>query len=238
MCTVTFLPESSNHFILTSNRDEHTLRMKALPPDKYEIHKQSVFFPKDAQAGGTWIASGSNNFTLCLLNGAFQKHSHEPPYSKSRGLMLLDFFEFNDVHKFAMDYRFNGIEPFTLLLINSYDELQLHELRWDGKQSHLRQKDAAMPQVWSSVTLYDAEVVARRQQWFNEWLKEHPRYDRESIMHFHEFGGIGDKSNDLLMNRNNTLLTLSITSIQKSPERVSMKYKDMTDSLMHEVIIL
>ena len=238
MCTVTFLPGQGNHFILTSSRDEHALRKKAAPPRKFHINRQTVFYPKDAQAGGTWIATGVNNFTLCIMNGAFQRHTPSPPYVKSRGIMLLDFFGFNDVEVFAREYDFKGIEPFTLLLLNSSETLILHELRWDGQQVVLQLKDATQPQVWSSATLYDGETIDKRQLWFNEWLGKNELSDMESIFHFHEFGGAGDKATAVLMNRNNTLMTVSITSIQKSIEGIRMKYKDVLDDKNYTIRIL
>lgn len=237
MCTVTFLP-SGNSFILTSNRDEKSWRKKASPPRKFSINNQSVFYPKDLEAGGTWIATANSNFTLCLLNGAFQKHYHQPPYKKSRGLMVLDFFWFNDVSRFSGEYDFTGIEPFTLIIVEAGTELKIHELRWDEKRLHFKEIDGATSHIWSSVTLYDEEIIEQRQQWFRQWLNEKHENEIESIMHFHEFGGTGNKANDLLMNRNNTTLTVSITSIQKSEKDFCMKYKDVTENKLYNIRIM
>ena len=223
---------------MTSNRDEHTLRGKAVPPRKFHINRQAVFYPKDTQAGGTWIATGVNNFTLCIMNGAFQRHIPSPPYAKSRGIMLLDFFKFNDVAVFAAEYDFKNIEPFTLLLLDSSENLKLHELKWDGGKADLQLRDATQPHVWSSVTLYNQEIIDQRQLWFNEWLNKNVLTDMESIFHFHEFGGSGDKTTDVLMNRNNTLMTVSITSIQKSHEGICMKYKDVIAGQTYKIRIL
>jgi len=238
MCTVTFLPEGDNHFILTSNRDEHTLRKKALPPQKYLIDGQTIYFPKDMQAGGTWIATGINNFTLCLMNGAFKKHVWEPPYIKSRGIMLLDFFNFNDVEKFAEEYNFKGIEPFTMLVLDASAKLRLHELRWDGVQTNLIERDATAPHIWSSVSLYEKEVIIHREEWFDEWLKNQTGFTMDSIFKFHQFGGAGDKATDLLMNRNDILMTISITSIQKSDDGIVMKYRDVVADKFYNLRIL
>jgi len=226
MCTVTFLPGKGNEFILTSNRDEHTLRLKAQPPQLYRINNLDVIYPRDGEAGGSWIGA-SKHFTLCLLNGAFQKHTRLPPYAKSRGVMLLDFFNFNDVKKFANEYNFKGIEPFTLLLLDAISKLELYELRWDGSHTHLIKSDPAIPHIWSSVTLYEKEIIELRRQWFKAWLNQHESGSMEAIMHFHEFGGTGDKTTDVLMNRNNELLTVSITSISKSTDALLLKYKDV-----------
>jgi len=54
MCTVTFIPQGNNNFILTSNRDE-AIGRKTLPPDFYDIEDTKMLFPRDAVAGGSWI---------------------------------------------------------------------------------------------------------------------------------------------------------------------------------------
>ena len=108
MCTVTFLPKGEEDFIITSNRDEDPQRAT------HELTSQNlggrlVYFPQDPKAGGTWFATDKENFTLVLLNGGFEKHSHKPPYRISRGIMLLQFFEINSVKDFVELYNFDVI---------------------------------------------------------------------------------------------------------------------------------
>ncbi len=231
------MPNGNNKFILTFSRDEQVLRKKAVPPQKYFVDQHAVYYPRDMQAGGTWIAAGAGSFTICLLNGAFQKHIHQPPYSKSRGIMLLDFFKFNDVNVFTDGYDFSGIEPFTLLLLENSNQLRLHELRWDGLSTALNELSPVEPAIWSSVTLYEPEVIAQREEWFREWLKNNDGNNQDAIVKFHETGGVGDKSIDLLMNRDNLLRTLSITSVSNSGEEVIMKYKDIVENYISVVNI-
>src|SRR5258708_5525570 len=140
MCTVTFLPLNETEFVLTSNRDEKSVRKPALQPSLYQVHNALVVFPKDQQAEGTWIASSGIPFTLCLLNGAFERHVSKKNYRISRGLMLLDFFHFNNVDVFLDEYNFEGIEPFTLLLLDTRKrKLELTEARWDGTKIYRTQ---------------------------------------------------------------------------------------------------
>jgi uncharacterized protein with NRDE domain len=88
MCTVSFV-RCGDKTILTSNRDEEVLR-PAIPPKNYRVNGKNLVFPKDPRAGGTWFAVAENANVLVLLNGAAQKHHWEPPYRKSRGLVVLD----------------------------------------------------------------------------------------------------------------------------------------------------
>jgi uncharacterized protein with NRDE domain len=88
MCTVSFIATKTG-VIITSNRDEHILRV-ALPPQKYLYNQKSIIYPKDVTAGGTWYATDGISKVIVLLNGAAEKHTHNPPYRRSRGLIVLD----------------------------------------------------------------------------------------------------------------------------------------------------
>jgi len=227
MCTVTFLPAKINKgYILTSSRDERSWRKEALPPLKYDTFGQAVFYPKDKEAGGTWVAGSLNNFTLCILNGAFIRHESKPPYRKSRGLVLLDFFQCNDIKKFVAEYDFQGIENFTLLILNNNADLKLYELRWDGTDIHLNKKDETKEHIWSSCTLYTDEAIAQRKKWFENFLQADNVRSKENIIHFHKTAGDGNTENAIMMNRNDRVKTLSITSIERSRENFSMYYFD------------
>ncbi len=225
MCTVTYLPKSNNEYILTSSRDEATARPSAVLPKEYSIDGKIIIFPKDPVGGGSWIAY-SESRTACLLNGAFKKHKHNPPYKKSRGLVLLDYFSFADLNTFTSNYNFSKIEPFTLVII---EPLGLFELRWDGAQTFIEKLDSNKPLIWSSSTLYSDEIISKRKTWFSSWLNSNPKYSTEGIRSFHTLGGEGDKENDFLMNRNNLLLTISLTSVVKKTSGIEMVYEDLTN---------
>ncbi|MFC2112690.1 NRDE family protein [Bacteroidota bacterium] len=225
MCTVTYLPLSPEGFVLTSTRDEKSIRKPALPPRQYEIHDKKVFFPKDPDAGGTWIAVSEGDYSLCLLNGGFQIHESKPPYRMSRGLLLLDFYECNDVKGFLDAYDFQGIEPFTLI-IAAHSQPTLDELRWDGEQIHHRSMDPGIPGIWSSVTLYPDEVIHMREEWFHEWLLKEPEFNIAEAVIFHKKAGTGDTQNDILMNRNE-VRTVSITSVFRNPSQTEIFYEDI-----------
>ncbi len=222
MCTVTFIPYKDTVFI-TSNRDEQTLREPALAPAAYPFKTGNIFFPKDGRAGGTWIAMHSNGNTMVLLNGAFEKHKHQPPYRKSRGLIFLEILDSEDpVTQFdAIDL--DDIEPFTLAL---WANKELHDLRWDGTKKYRQRKDATVPHIWSSAMLYDKAVIEKREHWFYEWLRGRESFTAEDIRKFHEFGGEGDKRTGLMMNLDGILQTVSITGMELSPGNASMYYRD------------
>jgi hypothetical protein len=228
MCTVTFLPLGNKGFILTSNRDEKTSRLPAEAPRRYLLHGQTLVFPRDPVGGGTWIATSGKGVSGCMLNGAFEVHWPAPAYRLSRGRVLLDFFGYDYTGKFATEYDFSGIEPFTLLVVRTEPELSVTEIRWDGQQIHLAVKDPERPWIWSSATLYAPAVVQQREQWFAGWLAGRNGYTVADILQFHHCAGQGDSENGLRINRQNTLQTINITTIARpNPGEHLMVYEDL-----------
>ncbi|MFM9944103.1 MAG: NRDE family protein [Bacteroidia bacterium] len=235
MCTVSFLPKGGNDFILTSNRDEKENREIAQHPKEFNHQHLKVVYPQDPRAKGTWIAMSENGFSLCLLNGGFVYHKSKPPYRKSRGVVLLDFFQFNNVNQFVVNYDFKKIEPFTLIIVDYKSSLKLYEVRWDGKQAHLSYKDPKSTHIWSSVTLYSPDVRAEREQWFEDWKKTQTNgFESNTIKEFHFTGGKGEKETDLMMRRAGTF-TVSITQIVKEGHRVEMNYTDCIKKINSDV---
>ena len=161
MCTLTYIPVHQQDFIFTTNRDEKPGRI-ALYPDHYTIGNYKMLFPKDSEASGTWMLIHEKNYSLCLLNGAFEKHEHKPPYRKSRGLVVLEYAQYKNTVDFVKHYNFQGIEPFTLVIINYDKERSLEEVRWDASSIHYRKLDAQKVAIWSSATLYPSEIADKR----------------------------------------------------------------------------
>ncbi len=226
MCTVTFIPLSSHSYLLTSNRDEKTTRAAATPPFiDHGNNTYSLLYPGDPQGGGSWIATDDRLNAVCLLNGAVKRHQPDYPYRHSRGLVVIDFFRYDRIFDFFDLYDLSNIEPFTFVVIHDFN---LYEFRWDGKERALKNYPFEKPRIWSSVTLYDDEVIKKRERWFNIWMKEESRPDTEKVLHFHCFGGEGDKNTDLLMAREaHGLRTVSITSVLMDKKEVTMTYKDL-----------
>ena len=224
MCTVTFLPLKKEGFIITSNRDEKTTRDYAVFPNQRTFNDKDVLFPLDPQGGGTWIAMSNNNRTICLLNGAFESHKSLTDYRHSRGKVVLDFFKFENIHQFKTSYNLDQIEPFTLVTVEGEN---LYEFRWDGRKKHFEKFSFNKPRIWSSVTLYNSDIIKKREIWFHTWLKENLNYNQDAIIDFHTFAGDGDTNTNILMERDNLLKTVSITSVLIANNRAKMKYFDL-----------
>jgi hypothetical protein len=226
MCTLTYLPQHAGYF-LTTNRDENTNRAIAIAPKKYSLQHVNLFFPRDGAAGGTWIVAKENKDALCLLNGAFQNFEPKENYNFSRGLVLLQIAREDDMIACFNKLNYGNVAPFTVIIVQGFS---LFECRWDGGHKHFKQLDAATPHIWSSATLYNDTLQSERKTWFNSWLSQEKILNRNSILQFHKTAGGHDKRNSLVMNRDNQLCTVSITSIHICNEDSSITYVDLKNN--------
>lgn len=188
-------------------------------------------FPKDADAGGTWIILKENGDAAVLLNGAFLCHSSQPPYRKSRGILLLELMSADHPSRTYYKTDLSDIEPFTIIL---FEKGCLYEFRWDGNERFCKQLSAGRGHIWSSATLYDGLAMKKREQWFATFLNRTPHPTQFDILNFHRQAGDGSKTNDLLMNRDTIYSTVSISGIMLTPDRGSMTYIDVKNNRQSE----
>ena len=233
MCTVTFIPVKDKFFI-TSNRDEKISRKRAVHPSMHRHNGWNLVYPKDATAGGTWIAVKENGDAAVLLNGAFICHASQPPYRKSRGVLFLEVLSADHPAWAFSKMDLMGIEPFTLVL---FENGSLYEFRWDGTERYCKQLPVHRPHIWSSATLYDGLVIKKREHWFAKFMNDTANPTQQDIVNFHCFGGDGDSHNDLMMERDGVYSTVSITSILLNADRGVMRYHDLKENKISETKI-
>lgn len=225
MCTVTFLPLDNSNFILTSNRDEQRER-ETLAPQKYIEHGIEMVYPKDKIAGGTWIGVSSKKRLVCVLNGAYEKHTRKKYYKKSRGVLAKNLLKTENLLESIESIDLEGIEPFTIIIVDWSKSLNLYELVWDESQKYFN-KLINEPKIWSSSTLYSNEVKNIRKLWFEKWILDNP-FSTEDILEFHHSKN-GTPEQYILMKRP-TVETVSITSVKKENDVIEMLYEDVIHS--------
>jgi len=232
MCTVTFIP-NNNGFTLTSSRDEASSRGAIDFPVEKQLEKEKIYFPQDPLAGGTWIATSELGKVVCLLNGGFEKHKHTPPYSFSRGKVVLDCFSFENFEFFGKEYNLKGVEPFTLVLV---DNSQLFELIWDGEDKHFKELDQKRNHIWSSSTLYKKEIREIRQTWFQNWVTSEGT-TKASIFDFHLKGGNLSDEFNIKMKRKNGPETVSITQVLLEEKKITKRHLNFVNDNDNQIEI-
>lgn len=229
MCTLTYIPKSDG-FILTSNRDEAKSRKVASFPKYKTIEGQKVLFPQDGDAFGSWIATSKDRL-VNLLNGAWEKYKHDPPYRKSRGIVLLDSFKYNDFKDFSLQYDFDNIAPFTIVCLDFKNQLSIEVLRWDGKEHSIETLNPQEPHIFSSAPLYPESIRKEREKMFAEFLKSNDQISAEDMVNFHQFGG--NENAPIKLDESHFVHTISITSVEKKANELCMQYHDL---IQNEVI--
>ena len=231
MCTVTYIPILGGA-ILSSNRDESPDRS---PKNLTRVigSKYQLSYPQDILAGGTWIAADNRQRAICILNGAFIKHRHSPPYKMSRGILALEYFNCDDIDEF-IEIDYNGIEPFTMIII---EHNKLYEFRWDELAVKLKKLDPSRTYIWSSCTLYSKEIQEQRELLFEEWKRTSKENNIEEINRFHNFSDNNDLENTIVMNRNDIVKTVSITNIEMTNHKTKIYYNELLKNQKDEQTI-
>ena len=202
MCTVTFVPLPDGA-VITSNRDEQPGRAASAP--RFHDHNgRSIAFPKEPKAGGTWFAADADGNAIVLLNGAFEKHVWNPPYKKSRGLVLLDLFTDEDPAEHWDHVDLEGVEPFTIILF--YNKT-LVKLVWDGLAKHQITLNPGDAYIWSSSPLYGQVQRDERAQYFAGFVSQ--PVDAPMMLEFHQGKSVAGREGFII--DRGFLRTVSIT---------------------------
>lgn len=226
MCTVSFVP-LPNGFVFHSNRDEKSFR-PTISPQIYVENGAKLIYPKDEQAGGTWIVAKEDGTCIILLNGAFENHQKLAVYRKSRGQILKEIIlETNPLDAF-FEMNLNEIEPFTLIV---FYKNTLTEARWDGNNKHRLSKSLEQNHIWSSATLYNHAQRKARAQWFDDFCSTHQPLTIEKIFSFHSETKKDNKEYGLVIEREDQTKTVSITQIRIENNQIEMVYTDKINPL-------
>ena len=223
MCTVTFLPLSDNNFILTSSRDVPFARKKASTPKEYIEDGVKITYPKDGDAGGSWIGSSEKKRLICLLNGGYKDHIIQDSYRASRGLIVKELLKASDTKNALSTIDLTNIEPFTLVVIDWNDGIELLDFVWTGEKRHLFSIPKT-PHIWSSSTLYDDATKKLREDWFEDWQNKQADFKQSDILKFHKTAGNGNPETDVLMKRKGGG-TVSITAVSLVNDEAIFTYE-------------
>lgn len=235
MCTISLVPhpDSPNGFILTSNRDEVVSR-ETFPPSRESYKNTSLYFPKDSQAGGTWIGLSENKRCVCLMNGAEEPHQRKNNYRMSRGVVVKDYLAGAELQFLLNEYDFEGIEPFTMIIVDWNNGLLFYELIWNEIERKIK-KLPLKDYIWSSSPLYSKQMKELRRDWFDK-LKKSKGFTSESLLDFHQNAGEGNKEYDLVIDRG-FLKTQSISQISNASLGTRFFYKDLnTNKVVEEFV--
>ncbi|MCL3780608.1 hypothetical protein EMN47_09450 [Prolixibacteraceae bacterium JC049] len=230
MCTLTYYPINQNKFILGSSRDVTRDRVSAISPRLYEKHQ--ALYPTDPQGGGTWWFSSKKGWSAVLLNGGFINHTANPPYRMSRGQIMLELLNAHCPHEYLNNINLINIEPFTLILFDHRNDVNLKKLVWDGEDKHLFELDPTVNHIWSSATLYDPKQALAAKQWFNLFLQNNKTTNKDSVKAFHLDQQNSELKYPIILDSPNHC-SVSFTYIEIDKNSIDFEYHDLLDHSVH-----
>ncbi len=220
MCTVTWLRGSlpdGDDYLLFSNRDESRTRLRAEPPQVETIAGVQVLAPRDADAGGTWIAANELGTTVCLLNRQGVR-PQKPPIS--RGFLvrnLADAVNVADVTERLDALDLGSYRPFTLIAIDPHSETLFW---WEDGETLKRDTAPQAPLASSSHQRWPEVISARRKLW--QEINPHNEADLLQFHHNHQ-----PTRGVLSPCMHRTLAkTVSLTCVRVAADQVEMTYTD------------
>ncbi|MGB2273412.1 MAG: NRDE family protein [Flavicella sp.] len=230
MCTVTYIPDKHGDFVFTSSRDESPLR-NTIPPKIYEEQGVSLLYPKDIVAGGSWVLLSENKRLVCLMNA--KDDDVAKSYAKSRGVFVKNIALSSDVFEDLKDINFSDFAPFTCVVLDWTNANFSLEIIWDGKLLQCQELNNR-PRIWSSSSLYSDAVQKDRQTWFKSWLSTQETLTELNPLSFHNNSTVGTPTTAIRMKRSH-VETVSITTIAKKGDVISMSYSDLLTSKQTKV---
>lgn len=237
MCTLTYLPAPNGGFSLVSSRDEAVTRGVMLPPDW--DHELDALYPVDKRSGGTWIATSNKGITINLMNGGVVGHEKTGQYKHSRGLVPIEFLKKAECHHFVDHFDFQGLEPFTLVVVHHYPR-EVCQIIWTGQEVLFDALNPDQPQIWSSSTLYAPSVKQLRTQWYQEHLAQPKLEGLNLLLDFHQHGGQAypDPSAAINMCRADGKQTVCISGIEVDAHGWRFYYHDLVDDIEKSYTII
>jgi len=250
VCTVSLVGFPDGGYLLAANRDEYVTRRAALPPARERAGANGFVAPRDADAGGTWIAVDREGRSLCLLNGDRPAQGLvEPARSRSRGLLVLELLDdprpeevaarLRDLHARArLDVR-----PFKLVAVAPRcdgTESGIHAVRADFDGRKLSIAALVAPHVETSNGFDPAGVASARGESFRRLSQEVSRATperapeaedcadrwRDALLRWH--GSHADPTPGSLFSvcvHRPEIRTVSCTLVDVRPARIALRYQ-------------
>ena len=202
------------------NRDERATRRSADPP-RIEVQGDVRYLaPRDAEAGGTWLAANEHGLTLGLLNGPERGAARTAP---TRGGIVRGLADAPDLLRLERRLRALELGPFRpfLLLALAPSGHGLVAGWQDGALDVEHDVDRRMPLVSSA---FDAEEVQRgRAALFGVMREELGADSSELHLRYHESHRPARGPRSICMHRADAQ-TVSFSWIRVEPGAVSFRY--------------
>lgn len=183
MCTLSIVPygpDAREHCRLVFNRDERRTRGLALPPAWHDAGPRRAVFPRDADAGGTWVGLNDCGLVAMLLNrtddASRASLSSRADY-QSRGAIVPQVLAARDLAgalSLARRLSRGRFRPFRLVLLRGRGVVVISASLRDFDETC---SELTVPLMLTSSSLGDALVEQPRRRLFIRMMRT-PRSER------------------------------------------------------------
>lgn len=172
MCTAIIQSVGVGGLLLAGNRDELITRQRGEGPQLHELGRGlAAIYPRDVDAGGTWVGVNTAGLVATLLNNyPADAALRAPAAAVSRGVLVPAMLEHETLEGAwgaleAMGGEVARLRPFWLLVAWAPVDAEASALRatWDGARLELERLALPAHQISSSVD-YSAVEANRRAQ--------------------------------------------------------------------------
>ena len=222
MCVVSYISHNKV-FYLTSNRDIPKNTKVAIPPKRYNIKGHDIIFPKDPDAGGSWIAATPQKLG-CVLNA---KNKREINNNNSRGLLLIDLLQQEDSDKYFIKANLENIYPFSIIELDT-SKKTLKNFMWNGDNRKIEKLNINKSYLWLSSSIYKNNTINKKSELFNIMLNT--EISKARIKKFH-------LKNQFCNIKQDNINTVSITQVSGSFNIEEMNYHDLLNNKQESFLI-
>lgn len=218
MCTVSWLVAPDRYEVF-ANRDEKRTRGAALPPEVREGRGVRFLAPRDADFGGSWIATNEFGVTVTLLNRAAAPA--RPPI-RSRGILVTVLAACRGVEEVSASLAAEAagdFAAFTLAVFEPGRSPAVFEWTGSGAISRISRADSFL----TSSSFDPAGVAEARSSVFRAAWRGGAAPGREDLLSLHRSHRPEPGPYSVCMHRDDAE-TVSFTHVSVGPGAVSQLY--------------
>lgn len=233
MCTLSIVPYGRENCRLVFNRDERRTRGFASPPAWHVVGARAALFPRDADAGGTWVGLNDCGLVAMLLNRTDDDASMalltRGTNYQSRGVVVPRVLEARDLAgavSLARRLPRGRFRPFRLVLLRGREVVVISASPRDSDETCSELTD---PLMLTSSSLGDALVEQPRRRLFIQMMRTSRSERPRAQSRFHAYRWPHRPELGVLMSRPDAR-TVSRTVCDISPDAWTMTYESITES--------
>ena len=208
------------------NRDESRSRPDALPPVERVLDQVRVWYPRDPQGGGTWVAANGHGLALALLNRRAPVRTASAGPLRSRGRIVLGLAGASGIPQILQSLSLIDARDYAQFRLTAVLHRDVLIATSDGERLAMDAATLTAPIVFTSSSLSDDEAERRRIPLFRDLvLRAGDHLSGQRAFHDHRWPECPEFS--VRMQRPDAR-TVSRTLVDVAGQQVSLTYEPLS----------